>query len=120
MRFAICNEIFQGWKLEDTFDFVTKTGYDAIEIAPFTIAKSVTDIPAEKREEIRKLSKKHALPVSAIHWVLVQTEGLHLTHPATGAPLYMTAPWPKDLTVAIKYLRRFALGSSVSATGTEA
>ena len=81
MRFAICNEIFQGWKLEDTFDFVTKTGYDAIEIAPFTIAKSVTDIPAEKREEIRKLSKKHALPVSAIHWVLVQTEGLHLTHP---------------------------------------
>jgi len=81
MKFGICNEIFQGWKLEDTFEFVAKAGYDAIEIAPFTIAKSVNDISPEKREEIRSLSRKHALPVSAIHWVLVQTEGLHLTHP---------------------------------------
>jgi sugar phosphate isomerase/epimerase len=81
MRFAICNEIFQGWKLEDTFEFVARTGYEALEIAPFTIAKSVNEISGESRKAIRDLSRKHQLPVSGIHWVLVQTEGLHLTHP---------------------------------------
>ena len=81
MKFAICNEIFQGWTLEDTFSFVAKTGYDALEIAPFTLAKSVTDIPASRRAEIRELAKRNDIDVSGIHWVLVQTEGLHLTSP---------------------------------------
>jgi RluA family pseudouridine synthase len=33
---------------------------------------------------------------------------LEVLHPATGAPLVIEAPWPKDLTVAVKYLRKFA------------
>jgi sugar phosphate isomerase/epimerase len=81
VKFAICNEIFQGWSLEDTFAFIGKAGYDAVEIAPFTIAKSVTGIPAERRAEIKALAAKNGIAISGIHWVLVQTEGLHLTHP---------------------------------------
>jgi sugar phosphate isomerase/epimerase len=81
VKFAICNEIFQGWSLEDTFAFAAKTGYDAMEIAPFTIAKSVTDVSAAKRAEIKALAEKNRIAISGIHWVLVQTEGLHLTHP---------------------------------------
>jgi len=81
VKFAICNEIFQGWTLEETFGFIGKAGYDAIEIAPFTIAKSVTEIAPSKRAEIKNLAKRHNIAISGIHWVLVQTEGLHLTHP---------------------------------------
>ena len=81
MKFAICNEIFQGWTLKDTFAFAAKTGYDAIEIAPFTIAKSVYDITPEQRAEIKRLAGGHNIEISGIHWVLVQTEGLHLTNP---------------------------------------
>ncbi|MGZ8920583.1 MAG: sugar phosphate isomerase/epimerase family protein [Limisphaerales bacterium] len=81
MKFAICNEIFQGWTLEDTFAFAAKTGYDAVEIAPFTIAKSVNDISPEQRAEIKQLAVQNHIAISGIHWVLVQTEGLHLTHP---------------------------------------
>jgi sugar phosphate isomerase/epimerase len=81
MKFAICNEIFQGWSLEETFAFIGKTGYDAVEIAPFTIAKAVTDISPARRMEIRDLAAKNGITISGIHWVLVQTEGLHLTHP---------------------------------------
>ncbi len=33
---------------------------------------------------------------------------LKLVHPITGVEVAMTAPWPKDLTVAVKYLRRYA------------
>jgi sugar phosphate isomerase/epimerase len=81
VKFAICNEIFQGSSLEDTFAFAAKTGYDAVEIAPFTIAKSVTDVSTARRAEIKELAAKHNIAISGIHWVLVQTEGLHLTHP---------------------------------------
>jgi sugar phosphate isomerase/epimerase len=81
MRFAICNEIFQGWKLEDAMGFARKTGYDAIEIAPFTIARSVLDVTAAERARIRDTAARLGLGISGIHWVLVQTEGMHLTHP---------------------------------------
>lgn len=81
MQFAICNEIFQGWNLEEAFAFAAKTGYDAVEIAPFTIAKYVTDISAAERQKIRGAAGRNQLAISGIHWVLAQTEGLHLTHP---------------------------------------
>ena len=29
MPFAICNEIFEGWELEDAMSFAAKAGYDA-------------------------------------------------------------------------------------------
>jgi 23S rRNA pseudouridine1911/1915/1917 synthase len=35
-------------------------------------------------------------------------EELSLPHPATGAKLTISAPWPKDIQVGIKYLRRYA------------
>lgn len=35
-------------------------------------------------------------------------ESLELTHPATNAPLTITAELPKDMKVALKYLRQFA------------
>ncbi len=81
MKFAICNEIYQGWTLADTFAHAAKTGYDAVEIAPFTIAPFVTQISAEKRREIRTLAEKAGMAISGIHWVLVQAEGMYLTHP---------------------------------------
>jgi sugar phosphate isomerase/epimerase len=81
MPFAICNEIFQGWKLEDTMSFVAKTGYDALEIAPFTLANYVTEIPPSERQRIRQIARQAGLAISGIHWVLVKAEGMHLTHP---------------------------------------
>src|SRR5207245_7690749 len=70
MKFAICNEIFQGWKLEDTFAHAAKTGYDAVEIAPFTIAPSVTGISANERQGIRDAAAGAGVAISGIHWVL--------------------------------------------------
>lgn len=67
--------------MEDGFAYAAQAGYDAVEIAPFTIAKYVTDIGAVKRSEIRELAVRRGLEISGIHWVLAQTEGLHLTHP---------------------------------------
>ncbi|HWI56534.1 MAG TPA: RNA pseudouridine synthase, partial [Bacillota bacterium] len=38
----------------------------------------------------------------------LHAEAFTLAHPVTAAPLTITAPWPKDLTVAVKYLKRYA------------
>jgi 23S rRNA-/tRNA-specific pseudouridylate synthase len=43
-----------------------------------------------------------------IHRVALHAETLALLHPATGEPLAIESPWPKDLCVAVKYLRRYA------------
>lgn len=38
----------------------------------------------------------------------LHAEKLQLPHPVTGEQITITAPWPKDLAVAVKYLRKFA------------
>lgn len=81
IKFGICNEIFKDWPLEKGFEYAAKVGYDAIEIAPFTIAKHVTDISAAQRQQIKDFAARHKIAISGIHWVLVQTEGMHVTHP---------------------------------------
>ncbi len=81
MKFAICNEIFGNWKLDDAFVYAAKAGYDAVEIAPFTISKYVTDISSAQRQEIQDVARRHGIEISGIHWVLAQTEGLHVSHP---------------------------------------
>jgi sugar phosphate isomerase/epimerase len=83
MKLGICNEIFQDWKIDDAMAFVKKAGYDGIEIAPFTLAKSVTDIPATARRRIRETATRIGLEISGIHWVLVQAEGMYVNHPNT-------------------------------------
>jgi RluA family pseudouridine synthase len=40
--------------------------------------------------------------------VALHAEQLALPHPVIGKKLTITAPWPKDLRVAVKYLRQFA------------
>ncbi len=40
--------------------------------------------------------------------VALHAAELKFAHPVTSADLVITAPWPRDLTVAVKYLRRYA------------
>ena len=67
--------------MEDTFARAAKAGYDVVEIAPFTVAKSVTDISSAERVRIREAAARAGIGISGLHWVLVQAEGMYLTHP---------------------------------------
>src|SRR5580765_7785091 len=70
MRFSICNEIFKGWKIEDIFSYAARIGYDGVEIAPFTLADSVTQLSAARRTEIREAAAHSKVSITGIHWVL--------------------------------------------------
>jgi len=84
MKFAICNEIFQGWKIEDVFARAASVGYAAVEIAPFTLADSVLDIPASDRARIREAASRSGIEIAGIHWVLVKPEGMYINHSDPG------------------------------------
>ena len=79
MKFAICNETFQGWNWERTCRFVAETGYDAIEIAPFTLAEDVRTLNAEDRARIRQTAADSGLDIVGLHWLLVSPKGLSAT-----------------------------------------
>ena len=40
----------------------------------------------------------------------LHAEELSLSHPVTHEPLALKCAWPKDLKVAVKYLRQYAMG----------
>jgi RluA family pseudouridine synthase len=44
--------------------------------------------------------------------VALHASELKLPHPVSGAEVGIAAPWPKDFTVALKYLRRYAVGGA--------
>jgi sugar phosphate isomerase/epimerase len=81
MRFAICNEIFQGWTPEAALDYCAKLGYEGLEIAPFTLAKTVGEISAPQRRQLRQAAARAGVALCGLHWLLAKTEGLSLNHP---------------------------------------
>src|SRR6266446_4644987 len=81
MKFAICNEIFKGWKIEDTFEYAAKIGFAGVEIAPFTLANSVADVSPSERDNLRAAAARAGIAIAGIHWVLVKPEGLYINHP---------------------------------------
>jgi len=81
MRFAICNELFKGWDFRRVVEFVAAIGYDGLEIAPFTLAEHVDGISPDRRNEMNLIAADHGLALTALHWLLVKPEGLHVCHP---------------------------------------
>lgn len=81
MKLAICNEMFEDWGVEDVFLCAAKLGYDAVELAPFTLAESVVDISQTERDRIRKAADTAKIEIAGLHWLLVSPKGLHVNHP---------------------------------------
>src|SRR5688500_5673691 len=81
MRYAICNETFEGWDHTRVCRFVAELGYAGLELAPFTLAPRITDVSAERRRELRRQADEHGLMLLGLHWLLAKTEGLQLTSP---------------------------------------
>ncbi len=81
MRFAICNELFEGWEFDRVCRFVKSAGYDGLEVAPFTLAPLITDVPAGRRTELRRQAADAGVEIIGLHWLLAKTEGFYLTSP---------------------------------------
>lgn len=81
MKFAMCNEMFEGWAFDRVCRFVKSVGYDGLEVAPFTLAPRITDVTPARRAELRQQAADAGVDIIGLHWLLAKTEGLHLTSP---------------------------------------
>src|SRR5439155_3909593 len=81
MRYAICNETFEGWDHARVCRTAADLGYQGLEIAPFTLAPRITEVSAERRRTLRREAEECGLSIIGLHWLLAKTEGLQLTSP---------------------------------------
>ena len=81
MKFAICNELFEGWEFEKVCRFAKGLGYGGVELAPFTLASDITAFSSNQRAEYRSIAEDVGIEILGLHWLLAKTEGLHLTTP---------------------------------------
>ena len=83
IKLGICNETFKEkgefWPLEKTMEYISKVGYQGLEMAPFTLASSVEKISAARRREIRLLAENYDLEIIGLHWLLASPKGLSIT-----------------------------------------
>jgi sugar phosphate isomerase/epimerase len=79
VRYAICNETFEGWEHARACARAAELGYTGLELAPFTLGARITDVSAARRSELRRQAEAAGLRVVGLHWLLARTEGLHLT-----------------------------------------
>lgn len=77
MMYSICNELFGETSLDMVFQEAKRLGYDALEIAPFTISGDVTSISSENRRQIIDLANKHDIGIVGTHWILLSKREFH-------------------------------------------
>ena len=81
VTFAICNEFCEHLPIGQVFKLAADTGYQGVEIAPFTLADDVREIPADRRQQIKQQAADCGVEVIGLHWLLVKPEGLYVNHP---------------------------------------
>ena len=79
MKYAICNETYQEWSFEKICAHIAATGYDGVEIAPFTLKEDPRDLTVDEAAEFGRIAKGEGLEVVGLHWLLVKPPGMHLT-----------------------------------------
>ena len=79
MKFALCNEMFEGRPMAEVCPIAKQLGYDGIEIAPFTLSASAEDISTGLRKETRRIIADNGLETVGLHWLFAGPSGLHLT-----------------------------------------
>ena len=84
MRLALCNEVLRDREFAAQCTHAAALGYDALEVAPFTLADDPLALSASQRSQIRRAASDAGVAISGLHWLLVRPEGLSVTDPDAG------------------------------------
>ena len=82
-KYAFCNEILEGYSWPEQCEIIGSAGYEAVEIAPFTLVKEgVQEITPDKRRQMVQDMKNAGIVCAGLHWLFVAPpHGLHFTTP---------------------------------------
>jgi D-psicose/D-tagatose/L-ribulose 3-epimerase len=79
MRIALCNEVIASLPFERQCAFARDVGYDAIEIAPYTLTDDPTHLPPGCAAEWRRAAAEAGIAINSLHYLLRAPAGLSIT-----------------------------------------
>ena len=108
-------EIFSGWMLLRCLPFIERAHQIRVHLRHAGFPVVGDELYGGKKLWLSRLKRDFRLKPGREERPLISRAALHaeelsLPHPVTGETVTITAPWPKDLRVALKYLRQFAGG----------
>jgi len=107
-------EKFSGWTLLRCEPFTDRTHQIRVHLRHAGLPVAGDELYGGKPLWLSRLKPDYRLKRGHTERPLISQAALHaeqltLPHPVSGETLIVTAPWPKDLKVAVKYLRQFAV-----------
>jgi D-psicose/D-tagatose/L-ribulose 3-epimerase len=78
MKIALCNEVLQPLAFAQQCALAATLGYDALEVAPFTLAANPLEIGDAQAQAFARIAGDHGLAISGLHWLLVAPPGLSM------------------------------------------
>jgi D-psicose/D-tagatose/L-ribulose 3-epimerase len=81
---ALCNEVLRDRPFEAQCELAAALGYDALEVAPFTLAEDPATLEASHAAALRRQAEAAGVRVSGLHWLLSAPPGLSITSPDEG------------------------------------
>jgi D-psicose/D-tagatose/L-ribulose 3-epimerase len=78
---ALCNEVLRELPFGEQCAYAAALGYDALELAPFTLGDEPHRLSASARAAVRRAAADAGLAIVGLHWLLVTPPGLSLTAP---------------------------------------
>ena len=80
-KLSVCNELYERTDFAESCRSIKAAGWDGIEIAPFTLMRDATRLPAGRRREFRDIIRSEGLEFVGLHWLTVGPECLQVTTP---------------------------------------
>jgi D-psicose/D-tagatose/L-ribulose 3-epimerase len=91
MKFSLCNEVLKELPFEAQCRAATALGYDALEVAPFTLAADPMAIGDAQARAFGCMARDHGIEISGLHWLLVAPAGLSIVSADAGLRRKTTA-----------------------------
>jgi len=79
MRISLCNEVIRELPFERQCAFARQTGYDGLEIAPFTFGEEPHRLSAAQRAVARRSAADAGIAITGLHYLMLKPVGLSIT-----------------------------------------
>lgn len=79
MKLSLCNEVVRDLSFAEQCDLSAGLGYQALEIAPFTLSDNPLTLSSAEVADVRRALADAGIVCSSLHWLLVAPEGLSIT-----------------------------------------
>lgn len=76
---ALCNEVVRELSFERQCAVAAALGYDALEVAPFTLVDDPRDLTESDLARYRRTAQDAGVRISGLHWLLNVPDGLSIT-----------------------------------------